>query len=60
MIARTSAAIAAGPVGRSYAKMRNGPIIRRIARSPIFDWVIPSTLVTVIVVAFAWLAFGPQ
>jgi hypothetical protein len=55
MIARTSAAIAAGPVGRSYAKMRNGPIFRRIVKSPFFDWVIPSTLVTVIAVAF-----GPQ
>jgi hypothetical protein len=54
-IARTSAAIAAGPVGRSYAKMRNGPIFRRIVKSPFFDWVIPSTLVTVIAVAF-----GPQ
>jgi hypothetical protein len=60
MIARTAATIAASPVGRSYAKMRNDPIIRRIAGSPLFDWVIPSTLVTVIVIAFAWLVFGPQ
>jgi hypothetical protein len=59
MISYISAVIAASPVGRSYAKVRNGPV-RRLAASPIFEWVIPSALVTTIVIAFAWVAFGPK
>jgi hypothetical protein len=59
MIAYMSAVIAASPVGRTYAKVRNGPV-RRLAASPILDWVIPSALVAVIVIAFAWVAFGPK
>ena len=59
MISYMSAVIAASPVGRSYDKVRNGPI-RRLADSAFFDWLIPSTLVVVIVIAFAWVAFGPQ
>lgn len=59
MISYLSAVIAASPVGRSYAKVRHGPI-RRLVDSAFFDWLIPSTLVVVIVIAFAWVAFGPQ
>jgi hypothetical protein len=59
MIAYMSAVIAASPVGRTYAKVCNGPV-RRLAASPVFDWVIPSALVAVIVIAFAWVAFGPK
>lgn len=50
MIAYMSAVIAASPVGRSYAKVRNGPV-RRLAASPVFDWVIPSALVVTIAIS---------
>ena len=60
MISYLSAVIAASPVGRSYAKVRNDPIVHRLVNSPFFEWLIPSTLVAVIVVAFAWIIFGPK
>jgi hypothetical protein len=56
MIARMSAAIAAGPVGRSAATLRQGPL-GRLAASRFFDWLIPSALVIVIVVGSAWTVF---
>ncbi len=51
-----SAAIAAGPVGRSAATLRQGPL-GRLAASRFFDWLIPSALVIVIVVGSAWTVF---
>jgi hypothetical protein len=56
MIAYVSAVIAASPVGRTYAKVRNGPV-RRLAASPVFDWVIPSALVVTIVISMTWVIF---
>lgn len=59
MIAYVSGAVAASPVGRSYVKFRDGPF-RRLAALRFFDWVIPSTLVTLIILSFAWVLFAPK
>jgi hypothetical protein len=56
MISYVSAVIAASPVGRSYAKLRNGPI-RRFVTLPFFNWVIPSALVITIAVSLTWIFF---
>jgi len=56
MIAYVSAVIAASPVGRTYAKVRNGPV-RRLAVSPVFDWVIQCALVVTIVISMTWVIF---
>ena len=56
MIAYMSAVIAASPVGRTYAKVRNGRV-PRLADSPAFDWVIPSALVVTIVISMKRVIF---
>jgi len=59
MIATMSASIAAGPVGRSFTRMRSGPIGQFFAL-PILDLVIPPTLFFLIIAAFLWIAFVPN
>ena len=59
MIASLSAAVSASPLGRAFAKLRNGPI-GDFARLPILDWVIPPTLAVMIAAFAGWLAFAPN
>jgi hypothetical protein len=56
MIAYLSGADAASPIGRSFAKVRNGPM-RNF--DTFVDWVIPPGLAVVIAVASAWIVFAP-
>ncbi len=50
MVFSLAATIAAGPVGRTYGKLRNS----RLITAPIWNWIIPSTLVVMIVVVMGW------
>jgi hypothetical protein len=56
MVTAIASAIAAGPVGRSYGKLRKS----RVITAPIWDWVIPSTLVALIVAAMGWVILVAQ
>jgi hypothetical protein len=61
MIATVSAAIATGPVGRSYVTLRgmlrDGPV-GRFAALAFFDWLIPCAIVTAIVVGSGFVLLG--
>jgi hypothetical protein len=57
MIAYLSGAVAAGPIGRSFAKVRTGPM-RNF--NTFLDWVIPPALATLIAIAGAWIVFVPK
>jgi hypothetical protein len=50
MVSSLATAIAAGPVGRTYGKLRDSRLITAL----IWNWIIPSTLVAMIVVAISW------
>ena len=57
MIAYLSGVVSESAIGRSFAKLRHGPL--RTLPS-LLDWVIPPALVVVIAVASAWMAFATK
>ncbi len=57
MIAAVSAAVSTSPLGRGFAVPLKGPLR---AASEFIDRAIPLALVTLIAVAFAWIAFAPK
>ena len=59
MIAYLSGVVSASPIGRSFARLRNGPV-GDFASSSFLDWVIPPTLTALIVVAGVWIVFVPK
>ncbi len=58
MIATMSAAIATGPIGRSYVSLRDGPVGRFLASS-FFDWLIPGAIVITLIVCAGFVFLGP-
>jgi hypothetical protein len=57
MIAYLSNAVAESAVGRALVQLRDGPLR---TSAELIDRVIPMVIVAVIVIASAWIAFGPQ
>jgi len=54
MISTVSGALAAGAARGKSAVLRNERV-QRLIKAPILDWVIPSALVAIIVIALAWV-----
>jgi hypothetical protein len=54
MVSAIATAIAAGPVGRSYGKLRRSQFAR-IATGPIWDWLIAPALTFAIIGGVAWI-----
>jgi hypothetical protein len=59
MMSTVSGAITAG-AARGKSTLLRRPNVRRLIQMPILDWVIPPLLVVIILVASAWVAFGPE